>query len=219
MKYAYAYDKGGKLARYFGVNGIPHAVLVDADGVVVWKGHPGALEEAQLQMATLGALPHPSWEWPEEARGVRAALQKRDFKGALEQAAKLTPAAGGIDVAREVQSMVTARVDAMKGARERGDFLGAQKLALALQKDLGGLPEADEAGRVAAEIAADKQAQDVIKGQQKVAKLRDKNLGKKKERVAVMDELRKLKKDYAGTYVVTEADALVQRIAELARDD
>ncbi len=36
MKYAYAYDKGGKLANWAGVSGIPHAILLNAAGKVVW---------------------------------------------------------------------------------------------------------------------------------------------------------------------------------------
>lgn len=219
VRYAYAYDKGGKLGRYFGVQGIPDAVLIDADGVVLWQGHPGALEESLLEKATVGALRHPLWEWPDSARAARGALLKRDFRTALEQARKLTPAADGIDIAAEVQRMVTARVGAMKGARERGDFLGAQELAQTLKKELSGLPEAEEAARVAAEIAADKEAQTVIKGQQRIAKLRAKNLGKKKERIAAMEELGKLKSEFAGTYVVAEADALIRHIAALASGD
>src|SRR5262245_44923612 len=59
VKYAYAYDKGGKLKRFFGVQGIPHAVLVDATGTVVWDGHPASLDPATIEKALGGALPKP----------------------------------------------------------------------------------------------------------------------------------------------------------------
>lgn len=49
MKYSVATDASGGLARHFGVRGIPHAVLVDAQGVVRWTGHPMALNEALIQ--------------------------------------------------------------------------------------------------------------------------------------------------------------------------
>ena len=38
-----AYDPDARLHEYFGVHGIPHAILVDAAGTVVWRGHPARL--------------------------------------------------------------------------------------------------------------------------------------------------------------------------------
>ena len=42
-RYAYAYDRGGKLSRALGVTGIPNAVLVDPSGTILWQGNPGSL--------------------------------------------------------------------------------------------------------------------------------------------------------------------------------
>jgi hypothetical protein len=216
MKYAYAYDKGGKLSRYFGVNGIPHAVLIDASGTVAWSGHPGALEESDLQRATAGALSTPMYAWTGAAKGVKSALVKHDFKSALALAGKLAPEDSGKEILAAVQGMVKFKVEGLKAAQAKGDFLGAQNAALALQKELAGLPECAEATQVAAAIAADKKAAEVMKGQQKVAKVRERELTKKKERVTAIGELRKLKQDFPGTYVEVEADALIKLINDMA---
>src|SRR4030095_9103997 len=110
VHYAYAYDKGGKLARYFGVRGIPHAVLIDAAGPGVWKGHPGSLDDTTLESALKGALPKPVWEWSGAAKGVKAALSKRAFKSAIDQAAKLDAAASGPEILAALQGILRARV-------------------------------------------------------------------------------------------------------------
>ena len=46
---AYAYDKKSTLARYFGVRGIPDAVLVDGLGNVVYRGHPARVTDSMLE--------------------------------------------------------------------------------------------------------------------------------------------------------------------------
>ncbi|MGB3119843.1 MAG: TlpA disulfide reductase family protein [Verrucomicrobiales bacterium] len=49
MKYSVASDPSGSLAQYFGVRGIPTAVLVDAQGMVKWTGHPMELNEGKIK--------------------------------------------------------------------------------------------------------------------------------------------------------------------------
>jgi thioredoxin-like negative regulator of GroEL len=208
-KYAYAYDKGGKLARYFGVEGIPDAVLVDAMGKVVWRGHPGGLEESTIGSALQGALPKPLWEWSGGAKGVKGALLKRSYKSALDQAAKLGEADGGPEILAAIQGVVKSNVDGLRACFEKGDYLGAQTAAQRLEKDMVGLPEVEEAAKVLSSIAADKNAQNVIKGQQKLAKIRDGENTKRKELEAAIESARKVLKEYPGTYVEKEAGELI----------
>lgn len=49
MDYPVGIDKSGKLSGSFGVKGIPHAMLVDKSGKIVWEGHPMQLKESQLK--------------------------------------------------------------------------------------------------------------------------------------------------------------------------
>lgn len=216
-KYAYAYDKGGKLARHFGVQGIPHAVLVDASGTVVWTGHPGQLEESKLSSSLKGSFSKPLWDWSPATKGVKGALMKRSFKAALEQAGKLDEADGRTEILSAIEGIVKTRAEDLRKSFEQGDFLGAQAQAGAMQKELAGLPEAEEAGKVIATITADKNAQTVIKGQQKIAKIRAGDNSKGKEIVAAIDSLRKVKKEYPGTIVEKEADELIAQLTELTK--
>jgi hypothetical protein len=147
---------------------------------------------------------------------VKSALQKRDLKTALALAAKLSQDDSGPETLAAVQGMVKSRVETMKAAQAQGDYLGAQSAAQALQKELAGLPEAADAAKVAADIAADKKAQEVMKGQQKVAKVRARELSKRKEFQVAIADLRKIKEDYPGTFVQIEADKLIERINQMA---
>jgi len=47
MDYFVAIDD--KLSKEFGVTGIPHALLVDKDGKIVWEGHPMSLKKDDIE--------------------------------------------------------------------------------------------------------------------------------------------------------------------------
>lgn len=48
MEYSVAQDKGNDWGKQFGIQGIPHALLVDKTGKVVWEGHPMELKENEI---------------------------------------------------------------------------------------------------------------------------------------------------------------------------
>lgn len=56
INYHVAFDKGGELGKRLKVRGIPHAFLVNAEGKIVWHGHPMALREAEIEKV----LPKPT---------------------------------------------------------------------------------------------------------------------------------------------------------------
>ncbi len=49
IDYSAATDRGGRLKKSFEINGIPHAVLVNKEGNIVWEGHPMSLTDAEIQ--------------------------------------------------------------------------------------------------------------------------------------------------------------------------
>ena len=49
IEYSVGLDNVGKYAKPFGIQGIPHAVLVDKSGKVVWEGHPMSLKDSQIE--------------------------------------------------------------------------------------------------------------------------------------------------------------------------
>ncbi len=49
MEYSVAQDKGDDWGKQFGIKGIPHALLVDKTGKIVWEGHPMELEDKDIE--------------------------------------------------------------------------------------------------------------------------------------------------------------------------
>lgn len=57
MVYAIGIDAGGAAMKSYGVNGIPHAFLIDKDGKIVWAGHPAKMKPEDIEQALVGAAP------------------------------------------------------------------------------------------------------------------------------------------------------------------
>ena len=212
VKYAYAYDKGGKLQSKLGVNGIPHAFLINAAGKIVWDGHPGNLTDKEIQSALDGTLPTPLFDLPASATALKAALQKHNYALALAEAGKLSEADRGPELKKIVQGIVTGRVSSLKGALEDGDLLTALDSATALKKELEGLPEVSEAEKALGEIKSNKEADKIMGAQKKVRAIGDQKLGKRAEYEKALTDLKKVAKDFPSTFVAKEADELATQI-------
>lgn len=212
VKYAYAYDKGGKLKSKLGVSGIPHAFLVNAQGKIVWEGHPGELTDKQIKQAVDGALPKPLFELSDKASALKAALAKRTYAAALAEAGKLSEADDGPALKAVVQSLIAGRVASVQSALKDGDFLNAFETATALKKELDGLPEAAEAEKALAEIKSNKEADKIMTAQKKVRAIGDTKVGKRAEFEKAIADLKKLSKEYEGTIVAKQADDMMGEI-------
>jgi len=212
VKYAYAYDKGSKLAGKLGMPGLPHAFLINAQGKIVWEGHPGELTDDTIKGALAGSLPTPLFDLPANATAVKTALGKRNYAVALAEAGKLSEADGGPELKRVVQGLVTARVQALSDALKNGDYLTAQDQASALKKELEGLPEAPDPDKILVEIKANKEADKVIAAQKKVRTIADQKLGKRAEIDKALADLKKIAKEFPASFVAKEADEVATRI-------
>jgi hypothetical protein len=143
-KYAYGYDRGGKLASYFKVSGIPAAVLVDAKGIVVWQGHPSGVTDALIEKAVAGALAKELAGLPERD-AVEALLAELDANKeaaavikAQKQVAKLR--ASELSKRKELEA---AMADLAKISKANsGNFAGKQA-----EEFLNELKERARAGR------------------------------------------------------------------------
>lgn len=168
-KYPYGYDKGGKIQSFFGISGIPHSVLLDATGTVVWRGHPSELTAETIEKSLVGTLAQPVWKWPASAKKVRQAVQKGQFAKAIEEAKALGEEGAGI--ADSLTSLVTNRVAALKASAASGDWFTVEDRGKAMEKEFAGLPELEEIKTMLATLKDDKQAQAVLDAQKEIRRL------------------------------------------------
>ncbi len=211
-EYAYAYDKGGKLARFFGVRGIPYSVLVDAEGTVVWKGSPTRLNDEIVKTAIQGALGKPLWEWSEDAKGVRKALVSGKYAKAREAAVKMdSESETYVGIVDEMAAGLLANIEL---AKEVGHWYRVETKGKKYTKLLKGLEQGSAIDAILAELKKDKAAQAVIKGQKKIEKLMAGKI-KRKEIPKLKEQLRKIAADHPGTYVEKQVDAAIEKLTNL----
>jgi tellurite resistance protein len=207
-KYPYAHDRSKGLFTWVNAPGWPHAMLIDANGALAWSGGAESLSDDILQNAVKGAIAKPLWEWPASTKDAKTALLKHAYKAALDAAAKLSAADDGPAIKTAIEGIVNGKVEGMKAAYAKGDFLGAESAATAMQKEQDGLPGKAEAVKMLADLKANKDAAPVLVAQRKIAKFRGGDITKSKELEAAIDDLKKIAKDMANTYAATEATAL-----------
>jgi len=215
--YPYAYDKGGKVARFFGVSGIPHAILVDPSGKVAWRGHPGGLEAETIEEHLGGALTRPLYTWPSSAKAAVKAVVKGDYAGALKKAAKIPEEDDGPQIVAEIQAMIDLRLGGAEAALAEGNFWGAQEQGEALVKGLKGLPEQERAQKILDDIDAHPDSKKVLAAQKKIRKIQSKDPSKRKDVQRAMDDMKDIVKDLRGTYAAQEASAYMDRLRERLR--
>lgn len=212
MQYAYAYDKPGALFRGVGATGYPSAILVDASGNIAFLGHPAEVTETLIEAALDGALAKPLYEWPKELNGVAKSVRKGDLGAALAELTKLGDAHA--DIAAAVRGMVKGRVSQVEKARDAGDWLRVETLGKALVKGLGKLEEAATVQTILDTLDKDKAAKEILKAQQKVAKMFEGEL-KKNQFDKVKKDLEKVIEEFKDTAAERDARAGLEKLKEL----
>jgi hypothetical protein len=215
VEFAYAFDKSQEMARYYGVRGIPFAVLLDPAGRVVWKGNPGALDSKTIEAAIGGAFEKPLWEWPSSAKSVKKALASGKWASAIDKADDLEE--GEKWIAESLRSLVEMRMAVLAELAESEDWLGTRDLAQMLSRQFKGLAEGDEAKQLLTRTKKDGAIKKVIKGQEAVAELKAEQVRTTKDAEEIIEKCLKLEKKYAGTRAEKDAADLRKQLEEAVR--
>jgi len=113
----------------FGVKGFPTSFLVDVDGTILWKGHPGAFgrEFGKKQLETLlektSALPALPDKY---VKSVKKHLEKRAYgkaHGAILKTMKRDPGNAALkSFVDKIESIVSVKVETAQGFEEEGEY-------------------------------------------------------------------------------------------------
>ena len=71
MAYTIALDPNGAINRSLDIKGIPHAIIMSADGIVRWQGHPGGLEEDTLRQIVRASSAASAGSGPKQKRWIQ----------------------------------------------------------------------------------------------------------------------------------------------------
>lgn len=176
------------LSKHFGVRGIPSAALLNADGIVVWAGHPAELDNKTLEAALKGALKKPLFDAP----SLEAALA--DAKSDAAMTARIT-------------ALIDARVARVKAALEEGNLLYVRDAGGRLLKQLGKLDQAAGVKSMIDTLATVERSAEILTALESIAKIDVSKLKKKSEGEKALDELKRIVKELPETYAEKAARA------------
>jgi hypothetical protein len=212
MVYPYAFDIDFETMHWFGRRSLPSAVLIDAEGYVVYRGHPGRLKKETIEKAIDGALPVPVFEI-EGWRAIRAALDDDRFA----KAGGLARAAEGDEdrarLTRGVDLLLGRRIEVLETLWREGDYLAVKEHATRLADRLEGLPEEGLLRDWLGELRSDRDKRDIVRAQEKVRKLLPDGRLKSKERRDRIADLQELADRYPDTVVERDVRAAIARIS------
>lgn len=211
-KYAYCYDKAGKMMSAVGASGYPSAVLVDPAGNIVWQGHPSEVNAAIIEPALKGAMPKPLWEWPDDAKKVKKAVIKRNLAEALQEATALGEP--GTEVRVAIEGLIAGKLASLKAAQEEKDWLRVDVLGDELSRSFKGLPQEAEVATIVAALKADKEAQTILAAQERVAKVFAGDI-KRKQIDKLKKDLQKIAEEHPGTAAERDAKAGIEELEKL----
>jgi hypothetical protein len=217
VTYPIVIEKGGKSSSKLGVNGIPHAFLVDPKGKIAWSGHPSGLREGELEKVLAGAR-KPGSPLTGALAPVGKLMDKQEF-GKAYATLKAAIDAGTLQgeqketaegMAASILGQATSLYDeGMAHVEKQQYFLGVRKLEQ-VAGPYAGVHQTDAAVAKVKDLRADPAIVKQIAGGEKFEKAKaleeDKDYGKARDGyLAVAKEL-------TGTKVAEEAQAAADRI-------
>ena len=205
-----------EIASLYQTRGIPHGWVLDAEGKCIWEGHPGNLNDKQIEEWIKDLAPGKiTKEVSKQLKGAVEAYNKGQFGKAYDEAGKyLADEDAAVKADAEYVNGVVEKRKAFgeakaKKFRDAGDLT---KLVPVLEEE-GKAWEGSEYGKACADeaktVKASKEFKDCAKAQEALDKLKPKVKDMKEDKAK--KALEKIAKDYPNTPAGKEA-------AEMAKD-
>jgi hypothetical protein len=195
--------------------GFPSSFLIGPDGLVLWTGHPGNLEDKTIEEALTKVRLMP--EIPKKLEPVRGALDKAKYADAAAKVAKALadPALAAEDktAAEQLRDWIDwyakTPLEIAKAQIEKGDVYEASLGLADAVKSFKGLPTSAEAAAMLKAIQADPKQKDEVTAGERLAKARAKAKEEDDPKKAIQ-----LFKPIASKYESTKAGAKAKAIIE-----
>ena len=211
----------GDSATAYGIGGFPHAFLIDADGSVAWEGHPGSLQNTEIE--SLLANAHPLPRLPKKLAAAQKGLEGRDYAGARKALLGLLGGTG-LDEAEKKSAEEAVRWIAdrgeslLKGAdvnSKAGNFHGAAETLRQATESFKGLDTAEKAKAALDELMRNPEAKKEIDAGD--IWIKTKAAGKKAKPEQAAAAFRAFAKKWAGTKAADKATAAATAMEAQAR--
>jgi AhpC/TSA family len=225
VKHGFAFDPKGALSSSLRVTGIPHAVLVDPLGQIVWRGHPNGLKDEQIEAALDAALPQPLWAWPAQLDALKSALLEERFASAQQLAADLKLEGYTGKLPKLIDGRIEARIAGLELLVAEFDVRAAESRLPSLQRGLEGHPGAARLTALAQRLAEDSELAAAREAQTALTKLAAEMAARTESEAAITaadldawtEQLKPISQRFSMAAPGREAKALGRTLKELRK--
>lgn len=211
IAYPIAKLKGETAKTIYGVKGFPSSYLVDPTGRVIWQGHPGNLDTAELEKALESAAFVAPVEG-DDYKKLNKSIGAQDFGDALDDIGKGLAKNGddeGLLAAKaSIEGLLKRKLEAAEQAIEGGDFGLAMATYGELETLFKGHDAAKDAKASAKELSKNPDAKTELEAWKKMAK---------GDEACFLGDFEKAGKIYAGIAKKYEGTKCAERAAEFLK--
>jgi tetratricopeptide (TPR) repeat protein len=173
IAYPIAKTKGEDIDRMYGVKGFPSGALVDAQGRVVWTGHPGSVPHATLEelLAQTAFVPPVEGDDYKKINKLIADQDLGKAMAAIKKELERSPEDSALAKTQaDIESLITRKLEYAKQANEAHDYARAVEVYEEAQSLFKGLDAADQAKELQKAIEKDPAAKDELSAWSKMIK-------------------------------------------------
>ncbi len=223
--YRVGVDDGGEVGGIYAGSGVPRSWLVDPEGKVVWKGHPGSLQESQIEEQLKKVQDTKLRDVVPALAAAKGDVEKKKLGDAWAKAQKVlanekAPEADKAD-AQYIADVVKKRAESALASAEQ--LASSRQFPKAIQKlkEIAAQFKGTEWEKAANEkrkaVEADPDAKKEIEAQAVLDKLlaQEKALKKDKEKKKFMSNYLNFVKKYEGTQAAVAAQRRIDAINEM----
>jgi hypothetical protein len=165
MEFPVARVRGESADGPYGIRGFPSAFLIDPRGRIAWAGHPGNLEESEIQKH-FARVVYVAPLADERYAKINAALAKREYgkaHAALDKALAQAPGDAALSSAlASIQAGAKVLAEDAAAAAQTGQYGFAAELHAEAARLFDGLPQAEEAEAALAALEKLPEAKDEL---------------------------------------------------------
>lgn len=160
----------------YAVTGIPHGLLIDVEGNVVWEGHPASLPEdrlvAELRKVDASYRITGGQPYSEAMNPVIDQLRRERYDEAIDRAKALAggqdeaAAAEAGDILSKIDAFANGRLDEARSSLEAHDYAGYAEGLEYLKRHFAGVDAGAQATDLLRDFERDRDMQGELKAQQ-----------------------------------------------------
>lgn len=226
ITYPVAHDTRREVFRLYGVRGIPHCLLLDVRGKVVWEGHSASIPREKIEQLLKEVQLYKLREVVDSLKPAKKYFESMKFGKAWQAAQKVLTNENATEeekkdanyICQEVEKAARSKFESIDYYVNERYYLRAIKELKWVKKHFAGTKFSPQAQQRLRKLMQDKQVKREMRAARILEQLkyRETKARKRKEKLALAKSYRLFAQQYEGTRAAEEAAQRAQKLEQEA---